>query len=215
MEVPLCIKVSTRWRIGDVTDRQTLFVMLYSSVLPVLGCKWFGGGGSNGETNVAAVYSDGFVSKFESSYLRGALYLVMAIVMFLSNTIGSATLLNLPAVILLLTSFCYCKLNRCFMLRITPLTRPFFNLQWSLVSNNNLTLARRFLVALVWTMWFSLVKQTDMLPLLLSCQLWILPFTSFNKRSEISVVGSTVWKSVTFGGFVLMSGGGIMVLLEA
>ncbi|KAI8342406.1 hypothetical protein BC941DRAFT_368091 [Chlamydoabsidia padenii] len=50
---------------------------------------------------------DTFVSNFESSYLRGALYMVMAVVMFLSNTIGSATLLNLPAVILLLTSLCY------------------------------------------------------------------------------------------------------------
>ncbi|KAI8092638.1 uncharacterized protein BX664DRAFT_312762 [Halteromyces radiatus] len=49
---------------------------------------------------------DSFVSSFENSYLRAGLYLVMAIVMFLANTINTG-LLNLPAVILLLTSFCY------------------------------------------------------------------------------------------------------------
>ncbi|KAI9305484.1 hypothetical protein BJ944DRAFT_265115 [Cunninghamella echinulata] len=49
---------------------------------------------------------DSFVSKFENSYLRAGLYLVMAIIMFLSTTV-SKTILLLPAVILLFTSIFY------------------------------------------------------------------------------------------------------------
>ncbi|CAO3651020.1 unnamed protein product [Cunninghamella blakesleeana] len=49
---------------------------------------------------------DSFVAKFENSYLRAGLYLIVSILMFLS-TIVKTTLLVFPAVILLLTSISY------------------------------------------------------------------------------------------------------------
>ncbi|CDS12609.1 hypothetical protein LRAMOSA04795 [Lichtheimia ramosa] len=49
---------------------------------------------------------DNFVARFENSYLRAALYLVMAIVMFLS-TIVNTTSLVAPAVTLLFAFICY------------------------------------------------------------------------------------------------------------
>ncbi|ORY98079.1 hypothetical protein BCR43DRAFT_524144 [Syncephalastrum racemosum] len=49
---------------------------------------------------------DSFVATFENSFLRAGLYLVLAIVMFLSNLI-STTALIAPAVTLLLTFICY------------------------------------------------------------------------------------------------------------
>ncbi|KAI8138790.1 hypothetical protein BJV82DRAFT_629807 [Fennellomyces sp. T-0311] len=50
---------------------------------------------------------DNFVAKFENSYLRGAMYLIMAIVMFLSTIINNTALIA-PAVTLLFTFICYC-----------------------------------------------------------------------------------------------------------
>ncbi|KAI9489163.1 hypothetical protein BDB00DRAFT_635986 [Zychaea mexicana] len=49
---------------------------------------------------------DNFVAKFENSYLRGAMYLIMAIVMFLSTLINETALIA-PAVTLLLTFISY------------------------------------------------------------------------------------------------------------
>ncbi|KAM3580491.1 Golgi apparatus membrane protein tvp18 [Umbelopsis sp. WA50703] len=49
---------------------------------------------------------DSFATRFENSYLRTLLYLVMAIVMFLSATI-SKTLLLLPACLLLFAAISY------------------------------------------------------------------------------------------------------------
>ncbi|KAL0083954.1 hypothetical protein J3Q64DRAFT_1737375 [Phycomyces blakesleeanus] len=49
---------------------------------------------------------DGFVSTFENSYLRAGLYLVFAIVMFLSRTISTTTLI-IPGVTLLLAAISY------------------------------------------------------------------------------------------------------------
>ncbi|ORX58167.1 putative clathrin-coated vesicle protein [Hesseltinella vesiculosa] len=49
---------------------------------------------------------DTFVSHFENAYLRAALYLGMGVIMLLSNTV-STTILNLPAVILVMAGVCY------------------------------------------------------------------------------------------------------------
>ncbi|KAI7858877.1 hypothetical protein BDC45DRAFT_285475 [Circinella umbellata] len=49
---------------------------------------------------------DNFVAKFENSYLRGVMYLTMAVVMFLSTVINTTALVA-PAVTLLLTFISY------------------------------------------------------------------------------------------------------------
>ncbi|KAG1470684.1 hypothetical protein G6F56_002537 [Rhizopus delemar] len=49
---------------------------------------------------------DSFIARFENSYYRGALYIIFAVVMFLSNIVQT-TLLNIPAVTLLLTFISY------------------------------------------------------------------------------------------------------------
>ncbi|CAO3608016.1 unnamed protein product [Mucor hiemalis] len=49
---------------------------------------------------------DGFISRFENSYYRGAMYIIFAIIMFLSTTINTTSLVA-PAVTLLLTFICY------------------------------------------------------------------------------------------------------------
>ncbi|KAL1930379.1 hypothetical protein VTP01DRAFT_10541 [Rhizomucor pusillus] len=49
---------------------------------------------------------DNFVATFENSYLRAALYLVFAVVMFLSNLINTTSLIA-AAVTLLLAAICY------------------------------------------------------------------------------------------------------------
>ncbi|KAI8342315.1 hypothetical protein BC941DRAFT_498782 [Chlamydoabsidia padenii] len=50
---------------------------------------------------------DGFISYFENCYFRGAMYLIFAVIMFLSNLVSGATPLIAAAVALLLAAISY------------------------------------------------------------------------------------------------------------
>ncbi|KAI8075115.1 TVP18/Calcium channel flower [Gongronella butleri] len=52
---------------------------------------------------------DSFLAYFENCYFRAAMYLVFAVVMFLSNLLNGATPLIAAAVALLIAAICYCK----------------------------------------------------------------------------------------------------------